>query len=130
MHNINLGRWMLAAVLAGGLLGAGTAAAQSWPHLDPAYPNYQPTYPDAAQVNGEQGDVVLNVKIASSGRVRGVQVVQSSGFPDLDNAAVAGVFGWRYATSGDSAELDGVKIAYRLPTAVIVPPKAVQTSSH
>ena len=123
MHYKNLGRWALAAIV-GSLLGVGTATAQSGPRLDPAYPNYQPTYPDTAQVNGEQGDVVLKVKIGTSGRVRGVQVIRSSGFPDLDNAAVAGVMGWHYVSSGSSAELDGVKIAYRLPTAIIVPPKA------
>ncbi|HTW35046.1 MAG TPA: energy transducer TonB [Rhizomicrobium sp.] len=129
MRDSNFGRWILVA-LVGSLLGAGAAAAQSGPRLDPAYPNYQPAYPDAAQVNGEQGDVVLNVKISSSGRVRGVQVVQSSGFSDLDNAAVAGVMAWRYLPSDGSSELDGLKIAYRLPTAIMVPPKEVQAPSH
>jgi TonB family protein len=129
MHNTNLGRWVL-ATLVGSLLSVGTAAAQSGPRLDPAYPNYQPAYPDAAQVNGEQGDVVLNLKLASSGRVRGVQVMQSSGFPDLDNAAVAGVLSWHYLASDSTSEVDGVKIAYRLPTAIVIPPKGVPASSH
>ena len=129
MQNSNLGRWALAA-LVGSFLGAGTAAAQSGPRLDPAYPNYQPAYPDAAQVNGEQGDVVLKLKLGSSGRVRGVQITQSSGFPDLDNAAVAGVMGWHYLASDGTSEVDGVKIAYRLPTAALAPPKATPVSSH
>ncbi|HUO94320.1 MAG TPA: energy transducer TonB [Rhizomicrobium sp.] len=110
------------------LLSTAALAQYDKPRLDPAYPNYQPAYPDTAQVNGEQGDVVLNLKISASGRVRGVQVVQSSGFEDLDNAAVAGVLRWRYLPSDNSSELDGVKIAYRLPTAIVVPPKGSSAS--
>jgi TonB family protein len=94
-------------------------------HLDHAYPNYQPAYPDTAQVNGEQGNVVLNVKITSSGKVRNIKVDQSSGFEDLDNAAIAGVMRWRFVPSPDGSDWTKVTIAYRLPTAIIVPPKAV-----
>ena len=92
-------------------------------HLDHAYPNYQPAYPDAAQVNGEQGNVVLNVEITSSGKVRNIKVDQSSGFEDLDNAAIAGVLRWRFIPSPYGSDWTKVTIAYRLPTAVIVPPK-------
>ena len=75
-------------------------------HLDHAYPNYQPAYPDAAQVNGEQGNVVLNVEITSSGKVRNIKVDQSSGFEDLDNAAIAGVLRWRFIPSPYGSRLD------------------------
>lgn len=92
-------------------------------HLDHAYPNYQPTYPDAAQVNGEQGDVVLNVEITSSGKVRNVKIDKSSGFEDLDNAAIAGVMRWRFIPSPYGSDWTNVTINYRLPTAIIVPPK-------
>ena len=92
-------------------------------HLDHAYPNYQPTYPDAAQVNGEQGDVVLNVEITSSGKVRNVKIDKSSGFEDLDNAAIGGVMRWRFIPSPFGSDWTSVTIAYRLPTAIIVPPK-------
>ena len=127
MRDSVLGRWT-AGILIGGLLSVGaalsTAAAQdAQRRLDPAYPNYQPAYPDAAQVNGEQGDVILRLKVSDTGRVRGVAVQHSSGFPDLDNAAVAGVMSWRYLPADSSTELDGVKIAYRLPTAPATPQK-------
>jgi len=95
-------------------------------HLDPHYPNYQPAYPDTAQVNGEQGDVVLKVRVNEDGRVRNVEVEKSSGFDDLDNAAVGGVLRWRYLPSDDSSQ-EHVTIAYRLPTAIIVPPRAAST---
>ena len=122
MRDSILGRWTGVA-LAAGLLCTGAVAAQdAQRRLDPHYPNYQPAYPDAAQVNGEQGDVVLTLKVTESGHVRGVQITRSSGFPDLDNAAVAGVMGWRYLPADDSSTLDNVKIAYRLPTPPAAPP--------
>jgi periplasmic protein TonB len=104
-----------------------TAEAQDAPpRLDSTYPNYQPPYPDAAQVNGEQGIVVLDVQVSPSGRVRNVKVNQSSGFGDLDNAAIEGVLRWRYipAVEGGSSATQWTKvtIAYKLPTATIVPP--------
>ena len=44
---------------------AGSAQAQDTvgPQLDAAYHNYQPPYPDTAQINGEQGNVVLDVQV-------------------------------------------------------------------
>jgi protein TonB len=122
-----LGRWT-AGLLVAGVLGTGAAlspaAAQDTRRLDPAFPNYQPAYPDAAQVNGEQGDVVLRLKVTDSGHVRAVAVVRSSGFTDLDNAAVAGVMGWRYAPADSSSTLDNVTIAYRLPVKASAAPQS------
>jgi TonB family protein len=92
-------------------------------HLDHKYPNYQPAYPDAAQTNDEQGNVVLNVEIASSGKVRNIKIDQSSGFDDLDNAAIAGVLRWRFVPADDGTNWTKVTIAYRLPTVILVPPK-------
>jgi len=130
-------KWMSRAVLgaamcSAALLAAASAQAQATkPQLDSTFPNYQPTYPDAAQVNGEQGNVVLKVKITAGGRVRGVTVAQSSGFEDLDDAAVAGVLGWRYhpaTEGGDTVSSETtVTIAYHLPTAASVPPAAPKT---
>lgn len=98
------------------------ASAQDAPaHVDPSYPNPQPPYPDAAQVNGEQGDVVLDVRVTPFGKVRSAQVAGSSGFPDLDNAAVEGVLRWRFVPAmenGDTASSwTKVTISYRLPKA-------------
>ena len=126
MRDSILERWTAGVFI--GLLSAGAvsaAAAQDAPRrLDPAFPNYQPAYPDTAQVNGEQGDVVLKMKVSDSGHVRAVAVVRSSGFTDLDNAAVAGVMSWRYLPADSTSVLDNVKIAYRLPMAApAAPPK-------
>lgn len=111
--------------------GVSTVAAPDAPlHLDHHFPNYQPNYPDAAQVNGEQGDVVLDVQITAGGKVRNIKVDQSSGFADLDNAAIAGVLRWRFVPGGTSAEWTKVTITYRLPTVIIVPPKPAPQTAH
>ena len=126
MRDSILERWTAGVFI--GLLSAGAvsaaAAQDATRRLDPAFPNYQPAYPDTAQVNGEQGDVVLKMKVSDSGHVRAVAVVRSSGFTDLDNAAVAGVMSWRYLPADSTSVLDNVKIAYRLPMAApAAPPK-------
>lgn len=105
-----------------GVLFAGAAGAQNIPpRLDPAYPNFQPSYPDQAQVNGEEGSVLLDVHVAANGKVRTVRILRSSGFDDLDNAAVEGVMAWRYIPAlrdgNESSEWTKVTITYRLPTA-------------
>lgn len=48
----------------------------------------QPTYPPAARRLGEEGKVVLEVGIASDGRVLTVRLLQSSGSTRLDDAAI------------------------------------------
>ena len=113
--------------------GASALAQDAAPRLDTTYPNRQPPYPDAAQVNGEQGNVVLSVNVNSSGRVRGVKLVQSSGFDDLDNAAIEGVLNWRYipaTVGGDTvSSWAQVTITFQLPKAVVMPPKAAPGKS-
>jgi len=120
--NVVFGSLMVAGVA---LAAASAQAADGSPkrQLDPAFPNYQPAYPDTAQVNGEQGDVVLKVRVNEDGHVRNVLIEKSSGYDDLDNAAIGGVMRWRYLPSQRWSSWEHVTIAYRLPTAVVIPPK-------
>jgi TonB family protein len=100
------------------------------PHVDGAYPHYQPPYPDSAQLNGEQGIVAVDVQVSSSGAIRRVRLNTSSGFNDLDNAAIEGVMGWHFvpAIRNGSTETDWVteKVVFQLPTAA---PAATQPST-
>ena len=48
----------------------------------------RPDYPKGARQRGEQGDVVLEIRVSEEGRVEAVSVVTSSGFAELDAAAV------------------------------------------
>lgn len=44
-------------------------------------------YPETARRDGVQGDLVMKFSIAKSGRVENIELVKSSGYPMLDNAA-------------------------------------------
>jgi periplasmic protein TonB len=59
------------------------------PHLDQRH-STQPEYPPQARRLGEQGTVLLQVLVGVDGRVLEAKLLQSSGFPRLDQAALAG----------------------------------------
>ena len=50
--------------------------------------NIRPDYPKGARQRGEQGDVVLEIRVNVEGTVDDVKVAVSSGFAELDEAAV------------------------------------------
>jgi TonB family protein len=114
------------------VLGSGAVqAADSPAHVDSAQPNEQPIYPDSSRAAGEQGAVLIDVLVRSSGRPSQYRVSQSSGYSDLDAAAVQTVLNWRYVPAtrdGDSiSDWATVKVVYQLPkTAAETPPPAAQ----
>ena len=65
----------------------------------------RPDYPRGARQRGEQGDVVVEMTVGESGTVNGAKVVLSSGFAELDEAAVKAVKAAKFtpARSGDRA---------------------------
>lgn len=71
-------------------LGAITGSANAPPMVDRAQ-SRDPDYPAAARRAGEQGSVVLQVLVGTDGRVLDARLAQSSGFPDLDQAALDGI---------------------------------------
>ena len=108
---------------------ASTCLASSPARVDRSYPTPAPAYPDSAQVAGEQGDVLLDVYVTSGGHPRKFRVNQSSGFPDLDNAAAEAVAGWKFVPAvegGDTvSSWTTVKIHFELPHAAqATPPSA------
>jgi len=117
-HNLALGV-AIASVLA---LGSDLAFADSPPRIDRSYPMPQPAYPDGAQLNGEQGDVLVGVNVSSSGRPHRLRIDKSSGFADLDNAAAEAVAQWHFVPAiedGDTASAwTSVKIHFELPIPV------------
>lgn len=58
--------------------------------------NVPPQYPPLARRNGWQGEVMLNYYVTSAGNVQDVNIVESSGFEDLDQAAVKAISKYRY----------------------------------
>lgn len=51
----------------------------------------RPDYPKSARLRGEQGNVLLEFRVDVKGVVESVSVVMSSGFPELDAAALRAV---------------------------------------
>ncbi|MCD8350719.1 MAG: TonB family protein [Planctomycetaceae bacterium] len=66
-----------------------------------------PEYPQGARRRGEQGEVLVRASIDASGRCVGAAVERSSGYPDLDSAALDTV---RRASFAPASE-DGIPIA-------------------
>jgi len=58
--------------------------------------NPAPVYPHLARERGEEGTVVLDVEVLPSGRCGALRVLQSSGHPLLDEAALRAVRRWRF----------------------------------
>ncbi len=58
--------------------------------------NKKPEYPKMALSMGESGKVVLRVLVTSDGDAGSVEVMESSGFPNLDKAAVDAVRQWKF----------------------------------
>ncbi len=69
--------------------------------------NPAPPYPLTARRLGQEGVVMLTVRIDADGRPLEVEVEQSSGFPLLDDSALTTVRRWRFR----SARMGGVPVA-------------------
>ena len=62
----------------------------------PASGNEPPRYPWTARAQGHQGRVVLSVWVSPEGQADELAVLQSSGYPNLDRAAMEAVQRWRF----------------------------------
>ena len=84
----------------------------------PASGNTPPEYPWPARVQGHQGRVVLSVWVSAAGEADRLAVLQSSGYPTLDRAAVQAVEGWRFQPArrggSDAASMLYVPVVFRL----------------
>lgn len=88
-----------------------SSAKEGAPHAEfqAALPRYdlnpKPVYPEVARRRGWEGTVLFEVLVLESGRVGGLEMVQSSGYRSLDRAARKAIRGWVFkaATSYGSA---------------------------
>ncbi|MEW5893666.1 MAG: energy transducer TonB [Pseudomonadota bacterium] len=76
---------------------AGPAPALTPPRFDAGYLNNPPPgYPALSRRLGEQGRVLLRVRVSEEGLAREVLVQEGSGFARLDQAAREAVLRWRF----------------------------------
>ena len=82
------------------------AASMTAARFDAAYlHNPRPNYPPMSRRLGEEGKVLLKVRVSSDGRALAVDLEKSSNFTRLDDAALDVVKRWRFvpAKRGDEA---------------------------
>jgi periplasmic protein TonB len=103
------------------LLGAtffATSALATPPQVDTTK-NNKTIYPIEAQGAGEQGVVGLRVYVHTNGRTVRVKVTRSSGYADLDTAAIQTVMNWHYIPAMEGGEATSewmaLQINYQLP---------------
>jgi protein TonB len=89
-------------------------------HIDQSGVNLQPEYPDTAIPNREAGNVIVRVGVRADGNVTSLGLVQSSGFDDLDSAAMNTARLWHYVPAMDNGNsADGtvlVQIVFKAPS--------------
>lgn len=89
-------------------LQAGPVAVEriSPPQFDAAYlDNPRPNYPPLSRRLGEEGKVLLRVRVSPDGQAAAVDIEKSSNFVRLDEAARRAILQWRFvpAKRGDKA---------------------------
>ena len=94
--------------------GAPVLGAVTPPGLAEGIRNPDPEYPAASQARGEQGVVTVLLRITPGGSVEEVEVVRSSGYAALDEAAKRAVQRWRFRP----AMRDGLAIPGSIRTAI------------
>jgi periplasmic protein TonB len=83
--------------------------------MDAKVHNREPIYPDDAVRRGEQGAVVLLIRVSPEGLASSVDIARSSGFNLLDRAARDAVATWRFLP----AVRDGQPIASSMSVRVV-----------
>jgi len=59
----------------------------------------RPRYPRRARREGWQGTVVVQIVLNSNGTIKSLNLIKSSGYPVLDNAALNAVRGWVFSSN-------------------------------
>ena len=102
-------------------------AADSAPHIDTSGVNLQPAYPATALATMERGAAVLRVGVTAAGTVSDIRLLETSGFDDLDAAAIAAVMGWKFTP----AMKDNQRVAGKTNLAIAFqPPDADPSASQ
>jgi protein TonB len=85
---------------------------------DDRFRNRPPLYPYEAEERGEHGSVTLVIHVSANGLAAGVDVLESSGYDILDQAAVTAVRKWHFRP----AMQEGRSIPFDMPFRFIFEP--------
>ena len=92
-------------VTAGVTATARNVAATTSPVFNAGYlRNPPPTYPLVARRNGEQGTVILRVRVTRDGVPASVDIEKTSRFSHLDDAALEAVRTWRFVPARQNGQ--------------------------
>lgn len=70
-----------------------------------------PTYPPLSKRNNEQGEVEISLRVGPSGDLQQAKITSSSGYPNLDSAALKAVATCRYPERSNDI-VQTVKVNY------------------
>ena len=123
---------IVVAVASSLLLAASTAASAQAndalydpPKVDRSLPTPAPVYPPGAELRGEHGTTTIKLRVSAGGKPVRAVVESSSGFEDLDNAAVEAAMGWHFIPAMRDGETVSdwmtIDIKFQLPTLIQVP---------
>jgi protein TonB len=88
--------WQAGALFGDGVVGAAKLLGSQLRPAEGGKGNIPPAYPLLSAQLGEQGIVVVELAIAADGRVSSARVVQTSGYPRLDQAAQTALARWHF----------------------------------
>lgn len=78
--------------------------------------NPKPIYPKRSRELGEQGVVVLSIWVDIDGKPDKVQIIKSSGFPRLDDAAQRQISeSWRFVPGQKNGQKEAMELIQRIP---------------
>jgi protein TonB len=83
--------------------------------VDSMYHNRNPIYPAAAARLAEEGAVVVLIHVSPEGLPSSVDIQETSGYPDLDQAASDAVSSWHFLP----AVKDGKPIPFDMPLRIV-----------
>lgn len=109
---VNLGAGI--GAMADARLGAEAIGAVVPPTAEGGQRNEPPDYPPESRRRGEEGSVRVSLRVGPDGRVQMAEVIESSGHPALDRAALEAVRRWRFRPATQA----GLPVAATMQTAV------------
>ena len=73
-----------------------------------------PEFPRVLSRTGQEGECVARITITPSGTVSRVEIVRSSGYPEIDASVAAALRGWLYARADGLTSVATISYPFRL----------------